>query len=68
MTPEEALTALTVNSAYAIGAGDKVGQIAAGYQADITIYDVQTIEEVPYNLGWNPVSMTIKKGSVVHRI
>jgi imidazolonepropionase len=68
MTPEEALTALTVNSAYAIGAGDKVGQIAAGYQADITIYDVQTIEEVPYNLGWNPVIMTIKKGSVAHRI
>lgn len=68
MTPEEALTALTVNSAYAIGAGDKVGQIAPGYQADITIYDVQTIEEVPYNLGWNPVSMTIKKGSIVHRI
>jgi len=22
----------------------------------------------PYNLGWNPVSMTIKKGSIVHRI
>ena len=68
MTPEEALTALTVNAAYAIGAGDKVGQIASGYQADITIYDVQSIEEVPYNLGWNPVSMTIKKGSIVHRI
>ncbi len=68
MTPEEVLTALTVNSAYAIGAGDKVGQIAPGYQADITIYDVQTIEEVPYNLGWNPVNTTIKKGSIVHRI
>ncbi|MBS2000616.1 MAG: imidazolonepropionase [Cyanobacteria bacterium SZAS LIN-5] len=68
MTPAEALTALTVNAAYAIGAGDKVGQIAPGYQADITIYDVQTMEEVPYNLGWNPVAMTIKKGSIVHRI
>lgn len=68
MTPEEALTALTVNAAYAIGAGDKVGQIAPGYQADITIYDVQSIEEVPYNLGWNPVAMTIKKGAIVHRI
>ena len=68
MTVEEALTALTVNAAYAIGVGDKVGQIAVGYQADITIYDVQSIEEVPYNLGWNPVSMTIKQGKVVHRI
>ncbi|HEY9676749.1 MAG TPA: imidazolonepropionase [Drouetiella sp.] len=68
MTPEEALTALTVNSAYAIGAGDKVGQIANGYQGDITIYDVQTIEEVPYNLGWNPVRATIKKGSLAHHI
>lgn len=68
MTAEEALTALTVNSAYAIGAGDKVGQIAAGYQADITIYDVHSLEEVPYNLGWNPVAATVKKGSIVHRI
>lgn len=68
MTVEEALTALTVNAAYAIGVGDKVGQIAPGYQADITIYDVQSIEEVPYNLGWNPVAMTIKQGKVVHRI
>jgi imidazolonepropionase len=66
MTPQEALTALSLNSAYAIGVGDKVGQIAHQYQADITIYDVQSIEEIPYNIGWNPVFMTIKKGQVVH--
>jgi imidazolonepropionase len=62
MTPEEALTALTINAAYALKCGDNVGRIAAGYRADITIYDVPTLEEVPYNIGWNPVHATIQAG------
>jgi imidazolonepropionase len=62
MTPEEALTALTINAAYALKCGDNVGRIAAGYRADITIYDVPTLEEVPYNIGWNPVHATIRAG------
>jgi imidazolonepropionase len=65
MTVEEALTALTANAAYAIGCGDKVGQLKAGYQADFVIYDVESLEEIPYNLGWNPVMMTFKRGQAV---
>lgn len=67
MTPEEALSALTINSAFAINRGDKLGQLRVGYQADMAIYDVATLEEVPYNLGWNPVIATIKKGRIAHR-
>ena len=62
----EALNAHTVNAAYALGLGDKVGRLSPGYQADITIYDVSCLEEIPYNLGWNPVSSVIKRGVVVH--
>lgn len=62
MTPEESLTGLTLNAAFATGYGDCVGQIRPGYQADIVIYDLSTLEEVPYNIGWNPVLMTIKNG------
>jgi imidazolonepropionase len=66
MTPAEALTALTINAAYALRCGDTAGRIACGYRADITIYDVPVIEEVPYNIGWNPVSMTIHEGQIVY--
>ncbi len=67
LSVEEALTALTVNAAYAIGMGEKVGRLSAGYQADITMYDVGTLEEVPYNLGWNSVAQVIKKGRSVFK-
>lgn len=67
MTPEEALVALTTNAAFAIGIGQKVGQIKPGYQADLVIFDLPSLEEIPYNLGWNPVLTTIKKGRVVSR-
>jgi imidazolonepropionase len=66
MTPAEALTALTINAAYALRCGDTAGRIACGYRADITIYDVPVIEEVPYNIGWNPVSITIHEGQIVY--
>lgn len=66
MLPEEALTALTVNGAWAIGLGANIGQLRPGYQADVTIYDVKQLEEVPYNIGWNPVKQVIKKGRTVY--
>ncbi|MFN8656414.1 MAG: imidazolonepropionase [Candidatus Obscuribacterales bacterium] len=65
MTAEEALTALTINAAHAVGLGRKVGQIAPNYQADIVVMDVKTLEEVPYNLGANPVEQVIKRGRIV---
>ncbi|MBX9948680.1 MAG: imidazolonepropionase [Candidatus Obscuribacterales bacterium] len=66
MLPEEALTALTVNGAWAIGLGRNIGQLRPGYQADVTIYDVKQLEEVPYNIGWNPVKQVVKKGRTVY--
>lgn len=64
LTPEEALTAMTLNAAYAIGRGEDVGQLSEGYQADMVVWNVATLEEIPYNMGWNPVFATIKKGNV----
>lgn len=68
MTVEEALSALTVNAAAAVGLSDKVGQLKAGYQADFVVFDVGCLEEIPYNLGWNPVAMTFKRGLPVYSI
>jgi imidazolonepropionase len=67
MTVEEALTAVTYNAACAVGLKDRVGQLRAGWQADFLIYDVATLEEVPYNLGSNPVAAVFKAGKIVHK-
>ncbi len=65
MTLAEAICAATVNAAFALGRGNKVGQIKAQYQADLLILDISTMEELPYNMSSNPVSMVIKKGILV---
>jgi imidazolonepropionase len=66
MTVEEALTAVTYNSAHAVGAGDRLGQLKVGRQADFLICDVSSLEEIPYNMAWNPVHMAFKKGAAVY--
>lgn len=65
MTAEESLTALTLNAAWAIGKGKELGQINTGYQADLLIMDVCELDEIPYNLGWNPVWGIVKKGRLL---
>ena len=63
----EALTAATVNAAFAIGLGDRVGQIKPGFQADFLIHDLGSLEELPYNMTANPVSSVYKRGTLVHQ-
>ncbi len=63
----EALTAATVNAAFAIGMADKVGQLKPGYQADFLILDLGSLEELPYNMTANPVSSVYKRGKLAHK-
>ncbi len=65
MTPEEALVALTVNAAHAIGHGGKVGSIHKGQQADLLLMDIESLEEIAYNMVANPVAKVIKRGKRV---
>ncbi len=48
LTPAEALTAATVNSAHAIGVSADAGQIAVGRPADFAVFDVPSVERIPY--------------------
>lgn len=66
MTPAEALTAATINAAYAIGKGDKIGSIEVGKQADIVILDCPSHKFIPYHFGVNLVKTVVKKGVVIH--
>ncbi|MCK5833072.1 imidazolonepropionase [bacterium] len=64
MTPEEVWSAVTINAAFAIGIGDKIGSITPGKQADLTIWNVEDYQQVPYFYGVNLVDTVIKNGRI----
>ncbi|MCS7233047.1 MAG: imidazolonepropionase [Synergistetes bacterium] len=66
MLPEEAIVASTLNSAYSVDIGDKVGSIDIGKQADITIMDVPKYAFLFYEIGRSHVKTVIKKGRIVY--
>lgn len=65
MTPEEILTAVTINPACAINRGDKVGTLEVGKQGDLVIWDAPNMEMLCYRFGSNMALQTIKKGNLV---
>lgn len=65
LTAAEALSAITVNAACAIGRQDKLGRLEPGMQADMVIWNMQDYREMPYHYAVNLVSQVIKKGNSV---
>lgn len=65
MTPEEILTAVTINPACAIGTGDKVGTLEVGKKADLVIWEAEDMEMLCYRFGSNLAMQVIKEGAVV---
>ena len=65
LTPEQALTAVTLNGAAAICRADRIGSIEPGKQADILIWNAEDLDYICYRLGSNLVETVIKKGDVV---
>ncbi|WP_165996090.1 imidazolonepropionase [Bacillus sp. Cs-700] len=62
MTPEEVLTATTINAAHAVGCADTTGSLETGKKADITIFDVPNYLTLSYQYGMNHVDTVIKGG------
>lgn len=63
LTPQEAINATTINSAYAMGISRTHGSIAKGKQANFYITkDIPTIEYIPYYYGTNKVERTFLNG------
>lgn len=65
LLPSEVLNAATINAAYALGLGDKVGSLEVGKQADILILDTNDYRQIAYEFGGNLVSNIISKGNAV---
>lgn len=51
LTPEEALMGMTVNAARALGLAHSVGSIAAGKQADLAVWRIESLSELGYWVG-----------------
>ena len=63
MTPEEAMSGVTINGAKALGLSDR-GMIEPGFRADLAIWDVETPAELSYRIGFNPLHKRIFAGEV----
>lgn len=62
MSPEEAVTAFTINSAAAVGRAGKIGSIDVGKQADLVLLQFPSYKFLPYHVGMNIVDTVIKNG------
>jgi imidazolonepropionase len=68
MTPEEALTAMTLNGAAALGREKSIGSIEVGKQADLIILGYPDYRFLVYHTGVNVVERVIKKGRLVYPV
>jgi imidazolonepropionase len=66
MLPAEAIAALTLNAAAAVGRADRLGSLEVGKQADVVICDIPNYQHLFYHFGVNHVWRVIKHGQVVY--
>ena len=62
MTPQEVLNGATSVAARAIGAGDTIGYLLPGYQADFAIIDAPSLNQWLYHFVPNACVSVVKKG------
>ena len=67
MTPEETLTAVTLNGAAAIGRAGVLGSLEQGKQADLVIWETPDLDYLCYRMGSNLAGLVLKKGQIVKR-
>jgi imidazolonepropionase len=51
LTPEEAIAGMTINAARALGLAHAVGSIATGKQADLCVWQIESLAELGYWVG-----------------
>ena len=51
LTVAESVIASTINGAAALGLADTIGQIAPGFSADLALYEIDDVRELPYWYG-----------------
>jgi len=67
MSPAEAISAATINGAWALGLANQKGSIEPGKDADLAVFDVVDYREIPYWFGANHCSLTVLNGVIATR-
>ena len=62
---EEAITALTINGAAALGRADTIGSLDIGKYGDAIILKYPSYQFIPYHVGISTVEKVIKRGELV---
>lgn len=64
LTVPEALCAITVNAARALGMSAQIGSLEPGKQADFVVWDIEEPAELIYWLGAGPPDQVVQRGQV----
>ncbi|MEY2482235.1 MAG: imidazolonepropionase, partial [Verrucomicrobiota bacterium] len=65
MMPAESVTAATINAAYSLNRGDKIGSLELGKQANFVIYDCADYRELAYYFGLSQTQAVYVRGEQV---
>lgn len=66
MTPEEAISAATINGAHALGRARSVGSLEVGKSADLLVLSVPDYHDMAQHFGSNLVHLTMKRGEIIY--
>jgi imidazolonepropionase len=65
-SPEEALTAATLNGAAALDRSTTHGSIERGKVCDLTLFDIPGLAYLPYHIGVSDLVAVVKRGEIIH--
>ncbi|HWS24223.1 MAG TPA: imidazolonepropionase [Anaerolineales bacterium] len=65
LMPAEVLNACTINAAFAVGLGKRVGSLETGKQADLLILAVDDYRKLVYEFGRDHIRVVIKNGEII---
>jgi imidazolonepropionase len=67
MSPAEAVSAATVNSAHALLCQDRTGTLEPGKNADLVMLNVEDYRDIAHQPGVNHVHMVLKDGATIYQ-
>ena len=68
MTVEEAFAAATYHAAQALGRQDDLGTLEPGKKADLIIWNIGSLLEIPYHVTDLPIHNVIKEGQPIFEL